>query len=852
MLGSIDFVQCIRDNLKGRHFEKKRGDAIVKQFETRQKNYVGQGIDPTTAGARAMKDIWTNMSFDTTERAKRMGKTLGVQLDNKARVDDAMNIDVQMFTKADLPGQGGQAGPRGSRGKALARAATASVEADPRLGQHKNYNTTKHAIRGQLFAMFEDSLEHFNKGAFGVQRGKASLPNIVREVFGTNTGDVAAKEFADSWMRAQETAVDLFNAKGGSMRKLARYMPQAMTAAKVAKAGLPRFKRVMEGALDWGKMHYPDGTAIPLADHDSVLEHVFETITNNGANKLDPAAFRGNGHALGNQLNQHRFLVMKGADAWLQTHAEFGDGSIFDTFVHHLSDMAHQIAMVDVYGPNPQAGFANLRAEIMKRAATISGKAVTDAEGVLKNIAEPMFEAVSRQNPMDPESLLGAGVTTTSNVLMAAQLGSATLLAAPGDFMQSASVRALHHMGLFDGVDTYLKTVAGSADQKALMLQSGVVSDEAISSVYGTTRFSGLSTYGPALSRRIADTVMRANLLQGHTTAARWTLQSELMGLMHRSKATAFQDLEFRNFLQMGGVDAAAWDAFRAMPSFNYKGADFLRPIDILKSNKGDKQALFQKFQGMMIDFSRTGVPDATIEAAVALKGTSRADTVPGALLHSFGMYKNFPMSFMMIYGRLAMTQQNALGRLGFLAGLGTAMTLVGALGTQMREISQGRDAMPMNTPQFMGKALMAGGGMGIWGDFLFGGVNQYGGGPQDMLAGPLAGFVGDTTQLVLGDAFQWAALAGHLNPDGEFKSTTGGKAVEWVKRYGPGTSLWYARLVLQREVFDRLSELADPRAAQKRKAQAQAQQRTYGNGYWWAPGQRTPSRAPSIFGNGP
>lgn len=849
MLGTIDFVSCIRANLKGRHYGKQRGDAIVNNFEQKQKAYVSQGLDATTAGARAMKDIWTNMSFETTERAKRLGKTMGIQLDNRMRVSAANEIDVKLFTGADL--RGGQIGPRGSRGVALARAATASIEADPRLGNFPNYTSTKASVRGQLFAMFEDVLDHFNKGAFGIQKGKASLPNIVREVFGVNTGDQSAKEFALAWAKVQDTAVDLFNQAGGSLRKLDRYLPNpGQNAAKLMRAGLPRWSQVMKKTLDWGRMRFPDGSIIDPAQYDDVLKNVYDTLTTNGTSKIDPGAFRGQGHAVGNHLNQHRFLILKDADAWLQVQQEFGDGTIFDVFAHHLTAMSHSIAMVDVFGPNPQAGFANLRAEVLKQAASQGGKVRADAEGVLKNVAEPMFDAVSRANPMDPESTLGTMVTSTSNVLMSAQLGSATLIAAPGDFMQSVAVRALHHMGLFDGVGTYLKALVGAPEQKALMLQSGFVSDEAISSVYATTRFSGLATQGPATSRRIADTVMRLNLLQGHTTAARWTMQAELMGLMARSRQTPFQELPFRQFLESSGVTVADWDAFRAIaPHTPRPGVELLQPIDILKSNIPDKQRLYQKLQGMVFDFSRTGVPDATVEAAISLKGTSRADTVPGAILHSFSMYKNFPVSFMMIYGRLAMNTQTAGGRLAFLAGLGAATTLVGALGVQMREITQGRDPMPMNSPAFIGKAMMAGGGLSIWGDFLFGGINQYGGGPKDMIAGPLVQFAGDTTQLALGDVFQWASMAGSLT-DKEFKSTTAAKAVEWVKRYGPGTSLWWARLALERAVFDRLSELADPRAYDKQRAKIKRQKTTYGNGYWFAPGERTPSRGPSFTGN--
>lgn len=117
-----------------------------------------------------------------------------------------------------------------------------------------------------------------------------------------------------------------------------------------------------------------------------------------------------------------------------------------------------------------------------------------------------------------------------------------------------------------------------------------------------------------------------------------------------------------------------------------------------------------------------------------------------------------------MIYGRLALTNPSAKGRLGFYAGLGAAMTMVGALGTQMRELKDGRDPIPMDSPAFWGKALLSGGALSIWGDFLFNGVNKLGRGPADTAAGPILGFAGDTSQLLFGDVFKFADAMGTLN----------------------------------------------------------------------------------------
>ena len=171
---------------------------------------------------------------------------------------------------------------------------------------------------------------------------------------------------------------------------------------------------------------------------------------------------------------------------------------------------------------------------------------------------------------------------------------------------------------------------------------------------------------------------------------------------------------------------------------------------------------------------------------------------------------------------------------------------MVGALGTQLREISKGRDPLPMDNAAFLGKAFLSGGALSIWGDFLFAGVNEYGRGPAEMVGGPLVGLLGDTTDLVFGDVFQWANTVGSLSSD-EFESTTASKAVEWARRYTPGSSIWWARLALERQVFDRLQELADPRAYQKQRNRVRSRERDFGQGHWWVPGQDAPSRAPQL-----
>lgn len=842
MFNQVKFVECIREQLTERGFGKKKADELIERFNGLTSNYMQSG-SAVDAGFRAQAQLFSELEDAAAEKAKRSMSDLLKVADAVDRFE-RFNQNTKIFGK----GVNEAAGP--------ARIAISFIEDDPRAGAIA-YTTERDTTKGRLWSVMGDILEKFDKGAFGKQRGEAHFPNVVREIFGEDTGDLAARELAVGWRKVQETSVDLFNNAGGSMKKLADWnLPQSRSMAKVVKDGPDAFVRFHLEKLDWSRTVWPDGTPIAPAQREGFLREVYRTQSSGGVNKIDPNAVGGRGRAVGNAMEEHRLLHYDGPEAWMEAHQRYGEGGIFDVMIRHVDDMAHRIALVQTFGSNPSNMAETIKAMALKRAEELDNAKpvakgrtrVAETEALLKNRFDPMFETITRANPMDPESGLGNAVVGASNILTSAQLGAASLLAIPGDFATVASVRALNGMGLFDGISTYFKTLAtDKAFQRSIAVQSGFIHEEAVSAVYASQRFTGIATVGPALTKRVSDVVMRASLLSGHTSAARWTVQSEFMGLLSRSAGTAFDDLPFDMVAKRYGITAAEWDAFRTgvQPFRPRDGVDFLRPIDILKTELPNKDELYRKFQGMILEESRKMVPEGTVEGSVGLRDTTRPDTVPGALLYSFSMYKNFPLSMMMTYGRLAMTNPDRAGRLGFVAGLGAGMVLVGAMGTQMREVSKGRDPMPMDNLKFWGKAALSGGALSIWGDMLFSGINQFGRGPGEAAAGPVVGLVGDTAQLAFGDLFAIADAAGTLKADPESKTLS--KAVEFAKRYTPGSSLWYARLALERQVFDRLSELADPKAYSNFQRRQRNQKRDQGNDYWWAPGDRAPSRGPEL-----
>lgn len=512
--------------------------------------------------------------------------------------------------------------------------------------------------------------------------------------------------------------------------------------------------------------------------------------------------------------------------------------------------MAHKTAMVETFGPNPEMAYNNIvaQAKVAAKAAGVPMSEINEMTALLGGKVQTMFEMANRANPMNPESTMALVSGTMSNLTTAAVLGKAVFASIFGDQATTAAVRKLNGLPMFKGMNFYLDSLltdrAGAAE---IATSSGFIYEASINQMYSVERFNRSWNIPQALSRRTADTVLRASGMTATTTAARWRAQGELMAHWSRTANMSFNETPYVHMLKRYGVTEKEWDAFRSMKPHEPKpGVKLLRPIDILKSDsgfKGDKTAAFRKLQNLVLSESRGMVPDSTMEAAVSLKGANRPDTLPGLILHSFGTFKNFPMTYMQMYAQYAMSIPSTQGRMGFIAGLTVATTISGAIAAQLGEIQSGRDPLPMDDGRFLLKAFLKGGGAGIYGDFLFSSANQFGGGPTETVAGPQVGIFGDAAGMFLREAGSMYEAGSFTDYD----SNIAPEMVDLAKRYLPGSNLWWAQPVTQKAFWEVMEEAADPEVSEKRRRKMRKQETTFGNGYFWPPGETLPDRAPQF-----
>lgn len=842
MFNRQDFLACVAETLTQRGYGSKGASKVMEYYKRRATAHEEAGKAPEDAAMSAMTDVFNELDYQTAQKAKKLRKDIAVTADSADRIQQATTVRTNFFKAMS-----GDKFGKDSRGVALGHAAVSMLEDDKRFKGINAASTYRVKLKS-YWAMMHDVLEDFSKGAFGRQIGTAHFDNIVRELHGESTGDRAAKQIAKSYKRTQEFMVDDFNNAGGSLRKLVDFaLPQRDNYVKIGAAGRAAWIKDHMAWTDWSSTRWPDGSIIQPAEREAMLGHVYDTKVTDGRTDIDTSVGHGQGRAVGNMLENHRFLIYKDASSWLANHAKYSDGSVFDVIAGHIDSMAHKTALVTHFGQNPKLMAETIKKQVRKAAGDLertgskvdhANRAGPDAEAVLRKY-DMMMEMTLHENALNPHSRGAAIVSGTSNLLTAALLGRASILAVLGDSATSMAVKMSNHEPIIAGLGTYLNGM--TKDYKLaekVAAQTGYIFDEQVMSQHIMQRFTGVATYGPEWTRRVGDWSMRSTLMNRHTTIARWAHTQERMGHLWRQIETPFDKLENRAVFEHYGITSDEWDRVRKKidPYTPQTGVEMFNPQNILNIKDADKEKLFLKFATMIDQETQDMVPGATREAAVTLRATTRPDTTVGALLHSFGMFKNYPITIFNMYGRRALAAPNTQSRAAFVAALGVGMIVTGALGVQMRELSQGRTPIDMRKPQFWGKAIMASGGLSIWGDFLFGG-NSSGSSFSDTAAGPLAGLANDMVDVSIGSGFNWIHAMEQGDPYG---GKWASKLTEFAKRYNPLASSWWAGLVLQREVFDQLQRLIDPVGARKREqATQQRQLKAYGNQYYLPPGQR-------------
>jgi len=703
------------------------------------------------------------------------------------------------------------------------------------------------AVTRSATRKMDEFLATFRRNIVGETRNKAQLKNVVREIFGEETGDASAREMAQAWKAASEYLRTRFNAAGGAIAKRVDWgMPQIHDSMSVLKAGYAEWRDFIAPRLDLNKMK-DEQTGLPFSEQklEFALRDAYEAISTDGFNKLKPGAMSGN-KSFALRQQDHRFFVFKNADNWMEYQQKFGNPNAFDAMMGHIDMMSRDIAMMEVLGPNPAATTNFIKQTLDKEARTTPKgqreKAINRARKA-GNTIDALYSAITGSINAPVDSVIASTFVGLRQILTSAQLGGA-FIAASSDINFGRIARSMVGLPQTKMLKKYLDFVnpLGLEEKSKLAIRLGLTAEGWSTIAAAQMRYVG-DVSGPEITRRMADFVMRASLLSPWTNAGRWSFGMEFLGNLADNAGKTFKQLDpmMQKTLDHYGIGADKWEIVRTTPLYEYEGASFLRAEDIeartdIRSDLA--RDLATNLLAMVETETNFAVPSSSLRGRTALTGDTRPGTLAGELTRSFAMYKNFGVTLVNTHIMRGLAQPTQRAKGTYFADLLISTTLMGALAMQLKEMAKGRDPRPMTDPEFWGAAMLQGGGLGIYGDFLFSDVNRYDRGLAETIAGPVVGFADDVRKLTIGNVTQ--AIKGE-------DTNIGSEFINFAGRYTPGSTLWYSRLALERMVLDQGKLWADPDARSKMRRLESRYKREYGQNFWWRPGKTTPERGPEV-----
>lgn len=702
--------------------------------------------------------------------------------------------------------------------------------------KYSNIDYRARAIMSTFTARVAEAMEAMRTTMFGLRQDTALARDVVRELFQTRTGNGRAARFAQSFSEVFEDARLRFNAAGGAIAKREDWgMPQFHDFQLVARAGRDNWRQTIEPLLDRSKMLDEAGVPLSDADFDALLDDVYETVSTDGLSKLQPGA--AGGKKLANRHNDRRFLIFRDGDAWLQYHDQFGRQNLYLSMMDHLEGMAHDIANLEILGPNPQATYRYLR-DLARKDGT---------KGVRLAAMDALYNVVSGRADDTASTRLADTSAAIRNWLTSARLGSA-MLSAVSDLAFFRQATAWNGLSSVRAMGDFLRTLnpARKAD-RLRAVKMGLVAEHWMTRALAANRFTEVT--GAGFSAKAADLTMRLSGLSAWTDAGQKAVGLELMTTLAENVNRSLDEIlsadpELGRLLSTYVTDED-WNIIRTSDLDEHDGVgqvfvpNILARSDIAPARAQDAATHLLE---AMHALTNKAVPSPDARARAVSTGGTQAGTVRGEAIRFAFQFKGFPVSVVLQHVYDGIYRASAGQRLSYLAGITVGATVMGALAVQLKEISKGRDPRAMDNPDFWVSAFTQGGGAGIFGDFAYAGIfgsNRFGGSFAETLAGPAAGATTDALRLTLGQLGETV--------EGE-DPNLGRDAASALQNYMPvASSLWYTRLAYERLVVNQLELMADPSAPSRYRRDRRKRAREQGQGYWWGRGSVAPDRAPDL-----
>lgn len=484
----------------------------------------------------------------------------------------------------------------------------------------------------------------------------------------------------------------------------------------------------------------------------------------------------GRGSNLAKRESVSRTLYFKDGLSAFEYNQLYGVGTLAQSVVVGLDRAASSTALLKTLGTNPEVTLTRIMDEYENSLTGDRRAKFRQSRGAITNLLGQVDGSVNIPGNVNAAKV-GAFLRAWQSM---ARLGGALISSVSDLAGYAAELRYSEGKNLFAGVmDGVVALTKGRAtgEQADILASLGVFHESIAGSV--SARFDNPDLVGGKMAAAMQQ-FFKLNGLTWWTETLRdaAALQHSSYMALQSTKKFADLDPELNRLLGLYNIGEAKWDLIRMAVTQIEDGRKYLNPealktiprsaleqyIASIGRTVSDTSVqnllddLAQTMRVMFVDRAHHAVlePNARVRGFM-LRGT-KPGTVPGEIMRYIGQFKSFSIAMVQmvlgreVYGRGYDTVGEYLrnGR-GDMVGLAAMITMYGALGyiaMSIKDLIKGREPRDPTDPKTVIAAFAQGGGLGLYGDFLFGEYSRMGRTFTASLAGPVIGNLDTLTDL--------------------------------------------------------------------------------------------------------
>jgi hypothetical protein len=522
---------------------------------------------------------------------------------------------------------------------------------------------------------------------------------------------------------------------------------QIRNAAKVLKELSGKESDDLDGGLDrnlkaWKEYITPklkDETFSGFDSKDDFLNRVYNSLARNEHIVTDGSSGSYGSRDITKNMSAKRVLLFKTSDDWFDYNKKFGFGNLRESFFFGLQRSANNIGIINVLGTKPEENFNTIKGLVANN--LLKNEKITQKIKD-RNYQYQLDEVTGRVNMIG--HFAGAKWSAiTRSIANMTKLGGAVISSFTDihNYARELKWQGKTYLGGVQEAMSALSKIKSSERRIGIAQQLGFMNDNL------THDLAGRYSTGDVLNKgftKIQRTFFKLNLLRWWTDSLK---EGAILGLgnyVASKRNIAFVNLDdkFKRLITHFGVDEKIWNTIRKMDVekaedgtefFSVRNIDNLttkevlplmdmknpsqRQIDLFKDN------LKTKITGIFVDRSSFAVLESDARVRAFMKQGLLAGTFPGEAIRFMGQFKGFAIAFTqksigreMAAIKAGRTAEGVLG----IANLFIGATIFGYISNSVLDILKGKTPKdPTDFKTWLASAAR-GGGLGIYGDFLF------------------------------------------------------------------------------------------------------------------------------------